>query len=194
MNNKEKAEFKKSMIILITSFILIFGTFLGAYLARTHKNKSDIKVSSTPENTISNIYEAFTKKDYGEIFDNFYIGKDLNYSKEKFVNDMTELENTGFANSSLISGLNITLPPKDNSSEEPKPISIDDLTKTLDISVVNIGKENTVSNVTTCNVLIKVRLYKILSTSGEIKAVKEEGKWKIDLESVGDFITKLLDN
>ena len=77
-------------------------------------------------------------------------------------------------------------------STDPTPINLDDLTKILDIVVMNIGDENTISNKTTCNVLIKVKLFKILSLSGQVKAIKINTEWKIASESIGSFVSRML--
>ena len=57
---------------------------------------------------------------------------------------------------------------------------------------MNIGDENTISNKTTCNVLIKVKLFKILSLSGQVKAIKINTEWKIASESIGSFVSRML--
>lgn len=190
-----KKELLPSIIILITAIIILSLIFFISYTNRNKKETVD-KVENTPETTISKMYDAFTKKDYGEIFDYFYLDENINYSKEDFIEDMTELENTGLANERLISSFNIVIPEHEdeegNISTDPTPINLDDLTKILDIVVMNIGDENTISNKTTCNVLIKVRLFKILSLSGQVKAIKVDNKWKIASKSIGAFVSKML--
>lgn len=190
-----KKELLPSIIILITAIIILSLIFFISYTNRNKKETVD-KVENTPETTISKMYDAFTKKDYGEIFDYFYLDENINYSKEDFIEDMTELENTGLANERLISSFNIVIPEHEdeegNISTDPTPINLDDLTKILDIVVMNIGDENTISNKTTCNVLIKVRLFKILSLSGQVKAIKVDNKWEIASESIGAFVSKML--
>lgn len=190
-----KKELLPSIIILITAIIILSLIFFISYTNRNKKQTVD-KVENTPETTISKMYDAFTKKDYGEIFDYFYLDENINYSKEDFIEDMTELENTGLANERLISAFNIVIPEHEdeegNISTDPTPINLDDLTKILDIVVMNIGDENTISNKTTCNVLIKVRLFKILSLSGQVKAIKVNNEWKIAAESIGAFVSRML--
>lgn len=190
-----KKELLPSIIILITAIIILSLIFFISYSNRNKKETVD-KVENTPETTISKMYDAFTKKDYGEIFDYFYLDENINYSKEDFIEDMTELENTGLANERLISSFNIVIPEHEdeegNISTDPTPINLDDLTKILDIVVMNIGDENTISNKTTCNVLIKVKLFKILSLSGQVKAIKVNNEWKIASESIGVFVSRML--
>lgn len=190
-----KKELLPSIIILITAIIMLSLIFFISYTNRTKKETVN-KVENTPKTTISKMYDAFIKKDYGEIFDYFYLDENINYSKEDFIEDMTELENTGLANERLISAFNIVIPEHEdeegNISTDPTPINLDDLTKILDIVVMNIGDENTISNKTACNVLIKVRLFKILSLSGQVKAIKVNNEWKIASESIGAFVSRML--
>ena len=119
-------ELLPSIIILITTIIILSLIFFISYTNRNKKQTVD-KVENTPETTISKMYDAFTKKDYGEIFDYFYLDENINYSKEDFIEDMTELENTGLANERLISSFNIVIPEHEdeegNISTDPTPIN-----------------------------------------------------------------------
>ena len=65
-------ELLPSIIILITTIIILSLIFFISYTNRNKKQTVD-KVENTPETTISKMYDAFTKKDYGEIFDYFYL-------------------------------------------------------------------------------------------------------------------------
>ncbi len=40
--------------------------------------------------------------------------------------------------------------------------------------------------------LIKVKLFKILSLSGQVKAIKINTEWKIASESIGSFVSRML--
>ena len=73
-------ELLPSIIILITTIIILSLIFFISYTNRNKKQTVD-KVENTPETTISKMYDAFTKNDYGEIFDYFYLDENINYSR-----------------------------------------------------------------------------------------------------------------